>query len=407
MDTATLLTPEVINDLFQSACQLHQDGRLDEAKAIYHELLDHIDAPLLHYNLGLIYYAQEEMGSALACFEHALAGNPEDTDSLFNLALCQKNCGRLEEASRSFMKLLDQDPNNVDTLYNLASCQRERRNDEEAIALYLKVLELAPDHRSATSNLAYMYQLTDDTARAIHYYQKLLELTPGHAAAKHMLASLLGNTPDSPPESYVRDIFDNYSDHYEESLVKNLQYNVPEQLRKHFNQLPNVPARFSHGIDLGCGTGLSGIAFNDIITILDGVDLSEKMLALAKEKQIYHSLVVGNISDALKGTNSTYDFAIAADVFAYFGNLHETFRLLSACTSPGSVFCFSTEAGSEERYALRPSGRFSHGHQYIRDLAAEFRWSIELQESTNLRMERGGWVSGYLWILRKIPVPKS
>lgn len=401
MDNSSSLTPEVIHSLFQSACQFHQEGRFEEAKSVYLQLLEHIDAPLLHYNLGLIYHSTQETELACDCFEHAHAGNPEDTDSLFNLALCQKNCGKFAKATESYLKLLDFDPHNIDALYNLAGCYREQRKDEQAIALYLKVLQLAPEHHSATSNLAYMYQLTDNTEQAIRYYQKLLELAPDNEAAGHMLASLLGTSSLAPPESYVRNLFNNYSDHYEESLVKNLQYDVPLQLRQHFNTLQVNTKSFKYGIDIGCGTGLSGLAFKDIVTVLDGVDISEKMIALAEGKCIYRSLVVSSIASALRQTVQTYDFVIAADVFAYLGDLEETFQLLSACTQPGGHFFFSTESGNTAGYSLRSSGRYTHGTEYIYALARKFGWLVELQQSTNLRMERGGWVIGNLWILRK------
>jgi predicted TPR repeat methyltransferase len=401
MNDSSPVAPEVINSLFQTACRNHQEGRLDEAKALYLKLLLHIDAPLLHYNLGLIHYTQQDFTAACRYFAHAHAGNPGDADSLFNLALCQKECGVLDEAVESYRKLLGFEPANVDALYNLAGCYREQRKDDQAIERYLQVLELAPGHKSANSNLAYMYQLTDDPDKAVHYYQRLLELSPGNEAALHMIDSLLGRAPESPPESYIRDLFDNYSNHYEESLVVNLHYAVPQQLRALFAQLRDTPACFAHGIDLGCGTGLSGAAFKDIVTVLDGVDLSAKMIAYARAKGIYRSLTAGSIASTLIHADALYDLVLAADVFAYVGDLRETFRLLSMCTRSAGYFCFSTEAGTEETYSLRPSGRFAHSPGYIRRLAEEFGWAVALCRSTDLRLEKGGWAQGNLWILQR------
>lgn len=401
MNDSTQVTPEVINSLFQSACQCHQEGYLDEAKSLYLKLLTHIDAPLLHYNLGLIHFTERDFSTACRYFERAHTGNPGDADSLFNLALCQKECGMLEAAVESYLKFLGFNHANVDALYNLAGCYREQRNDEQAINLYLKVLELAPDHKSATSNLAYMYQLTNDQDRAVHYYRRLLELSPGNEAARHMIDSLLGRAPESPPESYIRDLFDNYSNHYEESLVINLHYTVPRQLRALLDQLRDTPACFEHGLDLGCGTGLGGVAFKDIVTFLDGVDLSAKMIAYAKTKGIYRTLTVGNIASTLSHATGLYDLILAADVFAYVGDLRETFRLLSKCTRETGVFCFSTETGTGESYSLRTSGRFAHSPGYILRLAEEHGWAVDFCQATDLRLEKGGWVQGNLWIMRR------
>ncbi len=402
MDKSTSLTPEVINSLFQSACEFHQEGKLKEAKSLYIQLLECIDAPLLHYNLGLVYYSSDHFELAYGSFKNAHDNNPQDQDTIFNLALSQKQCGRVEDAIESYLKLLDLESNNIDALYNLAGCYREQRCDDQAIAFYTKVLELEPNHQSATSNLAYMYQLTGNTKQAIFHYHKLLALAPGDEAAIHMLSSLSGTTPDAPPEEYIRHLFDSYSDHYEESLVQNLRYNVPLQLRKQLNQLPGRPETFTHGIDLGCGTGLSGSAFKDIITVLDGVDISEKMIALAKMKTFYHSFSVGSIATILRQTPIKYDFILAADVFSYLGNLRETFQLIARCTLPDAYFLFSTESQSKANYSLRSTGRYAHADSYIRQLAEEFHWEIVSQEPTDLRMEKDDWISGDLWIMRKV-----
>ena len=43
----------------------------------------------------------------------------------------------------------------------------------------------------------------------------------------------------------------------------------------------------TQALDLGCGTGLTGIILREIAKHLTGVDIAAKMLAHAKEKEIY------------------------------------------------------------------------------------------------------------------------
>lgn len=400
MSSAPQPSPDDLNAMFSKACEAHMEGRLKEAKSLYEEILSYVQAPLLHYNLGLIHYEYKEFSTALPHFDAAVKGNPDDIDSLFNLALCLKKCSKIEEAISLFENILKQEEQSSDALYNLAGCYRESKNNDKAIETYLRVLEIKPDHSSATNNLAYMYHLTGDTEKAIFYFEKVLLLNPGHAAAAHMLASLQGQASQSSPESYVKDVFDNYSDHYEKSLVDELQYAVPIQLRELFNSLADVPEMFSSGIDLGCGTGLSGQSFADIVNEFDGIDLSENMLKIAADKNVYNSLFTGNIIEYLRSTKKEYDFYIAADVFNYIGNLQEVFTLACKRAMTNGRFCFSTETTTGDSFVLQSTGRFAHSPGYVLRTAEEAGWSIELQQQANLRLERGTWIKGALWILK-------
>jgi predicted TPR repeat methyltransferase len=87
-----------------------------------------------------------------------------------------------------------------------------------------------------------------------------------------------------------------------------------------------------------------------MVGVLDGLDLSEKMIALAAAKKIYRNLYPGNIVNFLNSTNESNDFFLAADVFAYVGDLAETFALLRKCARQDALFCFSTETLAGQSY---------------------------------------------------------
>jgi predicted TPR repeat methyltransferase len=392
-------TEDTFNQLFIKACEDQQNGFLDAAISGYKELLESFpQAPILHYNLGLVYYEQGTFQSGCDAFRMALSLSPEDNDILFNLALSLKKNGDVEGAISSFCEVLGTEPESVDTLYNLAGCYRETHRYPDAVETYLQVLTLAPEHRSATNNLAYTYHLLGEDDKSAMYYSKVLDYDPDHKAAQHMLSALSGSGAESVPESYIEDVFDSYSQKYEQSLVVDLQYNVPGQLRTRFNAL-KWSERIGHGLDLGCGTGLSGEVFTDIVERLDGIDLSENMLQLAGEKNIYHTLHNDNIMRFLKKTDDVFDFYIAADVFGYVGDLGEVFSLLRKQASPRTLFCFSTEKLEGDGFLLRPTGRFAHSTAYIERLAAANGWLLLDRCDQSIRKERESWVEGCLWFL--------
>ena len=83
---------------------------------------------------------------------------------------------------------------------------------------------------------------------------------------------------------------------------------------------------FAHALDLGCGTGLAGVAFRDCVERLEGIDLSPGMVAEARAKGIYDALHVGEVVAHLKAaTDRQFDLILAADVLVYVGDLAPLF----------------------------------------------------------------------------------
>lgn len=70
-------------------------------------------------------------------------------------------------------------------------------------------------------------------------------------------------------------------------------------------------------LDVGCGTGLAGIELaRKGFTRMDGFDLSEGMLAEARQLNIYGELKPGTLGEPLDYPSASYDSAIACGVFS-------------------------------------------------------------------------------------------
>jgi predicted TPR repeat methyltransferase len=393
-----------LNRLFSEACTAQTEGRLVEAMDNYRLLLQYFpEAAMLRYNLGLVYYGLENFTAALEEFSQALACRSEDSDTLFNLALCQKKTGDSVAAIASYRRLLQAIPDHTDGWYNLAGCYRDTYADAQAISCYRQVLALDGAYLPALNNLAYLYHRSGDMQQAEVCYRQVLTLRPKDDAAHYMLASLLGTPLDRAPDAYVRHFFDAYAEGFEKSLVDGLGYDNPRQLAaclRECTELQGLPKQYAYGLDLGCGTGLSGIAFKEIVTVLDGVDLSANMLVQAAEKGCYKGLYQDSISHYVQTTKATYDFFLATDVFIYVGALEEIFAALHAVARPGAIFCFSTETLAATGYQLQQTGRFAYSRDYIHKIAAAAGWTVLTEKETKLRKERERWIAGHLWILQ-------
>lgn len=253
-------------------------------------------------------------------------------------------------------------------------------------------------------------------AQAAVAYRQVLALDKEDCSgASIRLASMgMGDTPKTAPKAYIATLFDQYADVFEMILVDSLSYDVPNLLRK------AIETRFSNRkfktlLDLGCGTGLAGEAFADLAEVKMGVDISQNMVEIAAEREIYRQLFTGDIILFLQENfeKKQWDIIIAADVLPYMGDLREFFALIGNSLEKGGIFAFSTEnldyvkprsersirAGS---YAVGPHQRFAHSPSYISEILADTSLKMDYCADITVRKEQGEPVPGQLFLAVKI-----
>lgn len=94
-------------------------------------------------------------------------------------------------------------------------------------------------------------------------------------------------------------------------------------------------------LDFGCGTGVSGAALRTAgFTTIDGTDITDAMLDIAKTKDIYHKLWLGTPGE-VPATAGTYGAIIAAGVISLGAAPPETLDLLIAATAPDALIALS------------------------------------------------------------------
>ena len=355
------------------------------------------DLPSAFYNLGVLYFSQDNFLQAAESYQEAALLSPDDPDIFFNLALSLKNAGQWEEAQKKYEQVLSLTPTDPDTHYNLGVLFRESGQEGEAIESFEKTIICDPQYLAAHNNLGYLYHKTGQPQKALAAYRKVVELDPDHHSARHMIAALSGTTTNSSPLAYVKDLFDQFSDNFDEALQDKLAYNTPNQLRKVLDEI-EPETRFSRGLDMGCGTGLSGVTFADRVGTFIGMDLSPGMLAKAAEKKIYCELHENDIVNFLQNSSELFDLFIAADVFVYLGDLKEIFQLIKKRAASDACFLFSTEKCASH-FTLQPSGRYAHSENYIKEIADSCGFSTQLCQAANLRKEKKEWIEGLLFLL--------
>ncbi|WP_273724972.1 methyltransferase domain-containing protein [Brucella gallinifaecis] len=257
-------------------------------------------------------------------------------------------------------------------------------------------------------NQALVLEKAGDFDAAAKAYQAVLEIDPeDHGGASVRLASMgRGAVPSKAPDAYVSTLFDQHAEMFDIILVDQLGYDVPLQLREMLLEM-NDEFQAERMLDLGCGTGLSADALDDIATHKTGVDISENMIEVAYEKGDYDALFVGEAVRFLSDTKEdAWDLIVATDVLPYMGDLEHFFSGVAKNLQSGGYFCFSSETQSEERFAGRyfmvgDFQRFAHAQKYVRSLLSVHGMECIRCADIVVRSEQGSPVHGHLYIAKR------
>ena len=111
------------------------------------------------------------------------------------------------------------------------------------------------------------------------------------------------------------------------------------------------------------------------------------MLAQAREKGVYDTLVEAELLGYLQENTQHYDLIVAADVLPYSGDLRPLFDALQQRLTPQGLFVFSSEISLDEPWALQDSARFCHHPDYLHQLCDEHNLEILFEEKIVARQQ--------------------
>ncbi|MDP2120617.1 MAG: methyltransferase domain-containing protein [Hoeflea sp.] len=256
-------------------------------------------------------------------------------------------------------------------------------------------------------NRALALEKAGDFDAAALAYAEVLALDPDdHGGASVRLASMKrGDVPERAPEAYVATLFDQHAEVFEKVLVEDLGYHVPMILRQRLIELGETS--FERMLDLGCGTGLTGGALEDMADDATGVDLAENMVEIAHEKGLYDTLYVADAVDYLDDNDDDpFDLIAATDMLPYLGALEPLFAAAAKNTLPGALLCFSSETLPDADFEGRPYTvgryqRFAHTEAYVREALEAAGFALIEVTVITVRHEQGLPIAGHLFVARR------
>lgn len=278
----------------------------------------------------------------------------------------------------------------------------ENRSYAAAAEFYSRAWDCDPDNLEAVWGAAESLHYDDRNREALPWYERYAELKPGNPEALHMIASIgRRKAPERASPGYVSALFDNFAESFDELLTGELEYKAPDLLFEAVRDALPADADRLNVLDLGCGTGLSGIRFRPLARRLQGVDLSREMIRHARRRGIYDSLRVADLVPALDAFDARLDVAIACDVLIYLGDLAPVFAAAARALAPGGIFAATTEFHAKSGYALGATGRYRHGDGYVRECADAAGLVAVSHARAPVRLEQGEPVEGAVSVFRR------
>ena len=197
--------------------------------------------------------------------------------------------------------------------------------------------------------------------------------------------------------TYVRRLFDQHAPEFDAALVGRLNYRGPELLLKAVRELAGD--RLGAMLDLGCGTGLAGVAFRPYVDRLAGMDISPGMIEQARAKNVYDELAAADLLEFLRADDADkYNLVLAADVFVYCSDLAPIAAASARVMKPGALFAFTVETHSGSGALLQDTLRYAHGEDHVRAAIDGAGLKLRHLVPVSTRTEKGVPVPGLLAI---------
>jgi predicted TPR repeat methyltransferase len=390
LQKAALLLPEDAETHRNIGFILQKLGRLSEAEASHRQtVVLRPDLAEAHKNLGIVLKDLGRLPEAEKCFRNALKIQPDYFDALTWLGNTLFDQGLFAEAEDSHRGAINTNPNSAEAHRNLAISLKQQGRFSEAETSYLHAIKIKP-------NFAYVYYELGDMLKeqkrlneAEEYLKSYLELEPDDPRGARLFLSSIGvmPVPLKASEKQLDELYlqraktwdNNDKNPYQGAVL------VAQTLKRLLPQ-PMINSI----LDAGCGTGSVGLLIRNITYQLDGVDMSSAMLDKAKEKEIYNNLAQDDLESFMKNTPKKYDAITCAATLIHFGDLKPAFNAAAKCLNDNGLFVFTLFPNNQEAEGkevivaeiddLARGGCFAHGRNYVRRVAGETGFVVEVLE---------------------------
>jgi predicted O-linked N-acetylglucosamine transferase (SPINDLY family) len=174
------------------ALQHHQAGRLQQAEALYRQILQVApDHPEVLHRLGVLAHQRGEHAVAVRLIQQAIGYNPHEARFHNNLGAAYQALEKLEEAEAQYRKALALRTDYAEAYKNLGNVLKEQGKLEEAISHYQHALALRTNYPEVHCNLGSTLKELGNLDEAVVHYRQALALRPSFPEAHNNLGVAL------------------------------------------------------------------------------------------------------------------------------------------------------------------------------------------------------------------------
>jgi SAM-dependent methyltransferase len=146
--------------------------------------------------------------------------------------------------------------------------------------------------------------------------------------------------------------YDEWAKTYDSDLLDDLGYVAFREASDIFIDV--VPDRNCRVLDVACGTGLAGEYLKQHgYQNIDGVDLSGKMMAIARQREVYHATWQHDFTGPAD-LNELYDAVLCVGMFSYaipkISDMHNVVN----CARPGATCVITINGAAWQELELEP-----------------------------------------------------
>ncbi len=176
-DNAPEPAPENREDPMEVALRLQMTGRMEEATAIYQDIVgkDPDNADAWHL-LGLIAHQADRPEAAEKMILRAIGLTGGQANYYVNLAAVVKKTGRTDEAVNCLWRAIALDPNDAGAHADLAELLAQTSESDKAKSAMLKALKLKPDSIDICERAGQLFHNAGDNEIAANLYRQALDL---------------------------------------------------------------------------------------------------------------------------------------------------------------------------------------------------------------------------------------
>jgi protein O-GlcNAc transferase len=183
--------------LFERAIDAHRKGAIEDAKALYDEVLradpNHAAAC---GNLAIIAAQQGDFVRAEGLFRREIRLRPDSTAGYNHLGSVLQQQGRWAEAAIAHQHAITLNPSYAQAHLGLGNALKAQHRLDDAMQSYRTALAIGPDYAEAHNNVGVVLQLQGNLEEAASAYRKAAAAMPGYAEAFFNLGVVLHQMRD-------------------------------------------------------------------------------------------------------------------------------------------------------------------------------------------------------------------